>query len=154
MIGFTIASALCGIATSLHEMVLFRVLQGICGAIIAPLAQTVLLNINPKERIGQAMAIYGMGIMVAPIIGPTLGGWLTESFDWRWVFLINLPVGILAVFMLLLYMPETEHQEAPLRLLRLRHAGARRRRAAAAARPRRRQWLVRRRPRPGSSSAS
>jgi len=108
VIGFTIASALCGIATSLPEMVIFRILQGICGAFIAPLAQTILLNINPKERIGQAMAIYGMGIMVAPIIGPTLGGWLTESFEWRWVFLINLPVGVLAVTMLLLYMPETK----------------------------------------------
>ena len=107
VIGFTIASALCGIATSLDEMVVFRVLQGICGAMIAPLAQTLILNINPKERIGQAMAIYGMGIMVAPIIGPTLGGWLTESFDWRWVFLINLPVGIATVTMLFLYMPET-----------------------------------------------
>ncbi|KQX38001.1 disulfide bond formation protein DsbA [Devosia sp. Root436] len=107
VIGFTIASALCGIATSLPEMVLFRVLQGLCGAMIAPLAQTVLLSINPKEKIGQAMAIYGMGIMVAPIIGPTLGGWLTESFDWRWVFLVNVPVGILAVTMLVLYMPAT-----------------------------------------------
>jgi len=107
VIGFTVASALCGIATSLDEMVIFRILQGICGAMIAPLAQTVLLNINPKERIGQAMAIYGMGIMVAPIIGPTLGGYLTETFDWRWVFLINLPVGVLCVTMLLLYMPET-----------------------------------------------
>jgi DHA2 family multidrug resistance protein len=108
IVGFTAASALCGIATSLPEMVMFRVLQGICGAFIAPLAQTVMLNINPKERIGQAMAIYGMGIMVAPIIGPTLGGWLTESFDWRWVFLINLPVGVLTVFMLFVYMPETD----------------------------------------------
>jgi len=108
VIGFTIASALCGIATSLPEMVMFRVLQGVAGAFIAPLAQTVLLNINRKERIRQAMAIYGMGIMVAPIIGPTLGGYLTESFDWRWVFLINLPVGILAVTMLVLYMPETK----------------------------------------------
>ncbi|SFC88531.1 DHA2 family efflux MFS transporter permease subunit [Devosia psychrophila] len=108
VIGFTVASALCGIATSLPEMVMFRVLQGVFGAVIAPLAQTVLLNINPKERIGQAMAIYGMGIMVAPIIGPTLGGWLTESFDWRWVFLINLPLGVLAVFMLFVFMPDTE----------------------------------------------
>ena len=105
--GFTIASLLCGIATSLDEMVVFRVLQGICGAMIAPLAQTVMLNINPRERIGQAMAIYGAGIMVGPIIGPTLGGWLTESFDWRWVFLVNLPVGIVTVFMLLVYMPDT-----------------------------------------------
>jgi len=108
VIGFTVASALCGIATSLPEMVMFRILQGLCGAFIAPLAQTVLLNINPKERIGQAMAIYGMGIMVAPIIGPTLGGYLTEAIDWRWVFLINLPVGILAVTMLFIFMPETE----------------------------------------------
>ncbi|ODT79005.1 MAG: EmrB/QacA family drug resistance transporter [Pelagibacterium sp. SCN 64-44] len=108
VIGFTIASLLCGIATSLPEMVLFRILQGLCGAMIAPLAQTVLLNINPRERIGQAMAIYGMGIMVAPIVGPTLGGWLTESFDWRWVFLVNLPVGALCAVMLALYMPNTE----------------------------------------------
>ncbi|MDB5535137.1 MAG: family efflux transporter permease subunit [Devosia sp.] len=107
VIGFTVASALCGISTSLPEMVIFRVLQGLCGAMIAPLAQTVLLNINPRERIGQAMAIYGMGIMVAPIIGPTLGGWLTESFDWRWVFLVNVPVGVLCVAMLVLYMPNT-----------------------------------------------
>ncbi|MCR6671453.1 DHA2 family efflux MFS transporter permease subunit [Devosia ginsengisoli] len=108
VIGFTVASALCGIATSLPEMVLFRILQGLCGAMIAPLAQTVMLNINPRERIGQAMAIYGMGIMVAPIVGPTLGGWLTESFDWRWVFLVNVPVGALCVAMLMLYMPNTE----------------------------------------------
>lgn len=108
VIGFTVASALCGIASSLPEMVVFRVLQGICGAMIAPLAQTVLLNINPRERIGQAMAIYGMGIMVAPIIGPSLGGWLTETFDWRWVFLVNVPVGALCVAMLLFFMPQTE----------------------------------------------
>jgi DHA2 family multidrug resistance protein len=108
VIGFTVASALCGIASSLPEMVIFRLIQGLFGAVIAPLAQTVLLNINPREKIGQAMAIYGMGIMVAPIIGPTLGGWLTESFDWRWVFLINLPVGIAAAFMLWAFMPATD----------------------------------------------
>jgi MFS transporter, DHA2 family, multidrug resistance protein len=106
--GFTTASVLCGIATSLDEMVLFRIVQGLCGAVIAPLAQTVMLNINPRERVGQAMAIYGAGIMVGPIIGPTLGGWLTESFNWRWVFLVNLPVGIATAFMLFIYMPTTE----------------------------------------------
>lgn len=106
--GFTIASMLCGIATSLYEMIAFRIMQGLCGAVIAPLAQTVLLNINSRERLGQAMAIYGAAIMVAPIIGPTLGGWLTESFNWRWVFLINLPVGILALGLLFVYMPSTE----------------------------------------------
>ncbi|WP_320143706.1 DHA2 family efflux MFS transporter permease subunit [uncultured Cohaesibacter sp.] len=108
VMGFTVASALCGIATSLGEMVAFRILQGLCGAMIAPLAQTVIMNINPKERLAQAMAIYGMGIMVAPIIGPTLGGWLTESVNWRWVFLVNVPVGILCLVMLLVYMPNTD----------------------------------------------
>jgi len=108
IVGFTSASLLCGIATSLDEMVLFRVLQGICGAVIVPLAQTVLLDINPREKTGQAMAIYGAGIMVGPIIGPTLGGWLTESFNWRWVFLVNLPVGALALAMIFVYMPNTE----------------------------------------------
>ena len=108
VMGFTGASVLCGIATSLDEMVLFRIAQGLCGAVIAPLAQSTMLNINPRERMGQAMAIYGAGIMVGPIIGPTLGGWLTESFDWRWVFLVNLPVGILAGTMLFFYMPESE----------------------------------------------
>jgi DHA2 family multidrug resistance protein len=105
--GFTVASLLCGIATSIGEMVMFRVLQGLCGAVIAPLAQTVMLDINPKERMGQAMAVYGMGIMVGPIIGPTLGGYLTETLDWRWVFLINLPVGIAAITLLVFNMPES-----------------------------------------------
>ncbi|WP_321340400.1 DHA2 family efflux MFS transporter permease subunit [Breoghania sp.] len=106
--GFTLASALCGMATSLGEMVLFRIMQGLCGAMIAPLAQTVILNINSRERMAQAMAIYGMGIMVAPIVGPTLGGWLTESFNWRWVFLVNVPVGIACISLLMFFMPDTE----------------------------------------------
>ncbi|MDB5562459.1 MAG: family efflux transporter permease subunit [Hyphomicrobiales bacterium] len=113
VVGFTGASLLCGIATSLDEMVLFRIIQGICGAFIAPLAQTVMLNINPRERMGQAMAIYGAGIMVGPIIGPTLGGWLTESFNWRWVFLVNLPVGVVTVAMLAIYMPNTDIRRRP-----------------------------------------
>ena len=113
VIGFTAASLLCGIATSLGEMVMFRIIQGICGAFIAPLAQTIMLNINPRERMGQAMAVYGAGIMIGPIIGPTLGGWLTESFNWRWVFLVNLPVGILAVFMLVTQMPKIDIKIRP-----------------------------------------
>lgn len=90
---FIIASMLCGIAVSLPEMVAFRLLQGIAGAFIAPLAQTVMLDINPRSQHARAMAIYGMGIMVGPIMGPILGGWLTENFSWRWVFYVNLPVG-------------------------------------------------------------
>ncbi|WP_319498534.1 DHA2 family efflux MFS transporter permease subunit [uncultured Cohaesibacter sp.] len=106
--GFTLASALCGMATSLGEMVAFRIMQGLCGAMIAPLAQTVILNINPKERVAQAMAIYGIGVMVAPIVGPTLGGWLTESVNWRWVFLVNIPVGLICIALLIFNMPNSD----------------------------------------------
>ena len=105
VVGFVIMSMLCGIAWSLEVMVLFRLLQGVFGAAIVPLSQTFLLDINPRERHGQAMAIWGAGIMVGPIIGPTLGGWLTESFNWRWVFFINLPVGIVAFLGSAAYLP-------------------------------------------------
>jgi DHA2 family multidrug resistance protein len=104
--GFTLASVACGIATSLPEMVAYRLFQGLCGAALVPLSQAVLLDINPRERHGQAMAMWGAGIMVAPIIGPTLGGWLTESYNWRWVFLVNLPVGILAFAGILVFLPK------------------------------------------------
>jgi DHA2 family multidrug resistance protein len=93
--GFTFASVLCGIAGSLSQMVLFRLLQGIFGAPLVPMSQSVLLDSYPREKHGSAMAMWGVGVMVGPILGPTLGGWLTESYDWRWVFYINLPVGIL-----------------------------------------------------------
>ena len=94
--GFTIASMLCGIATSLPEIVLFRVLQGVFGAALIPLSQAVLLDINPPEKHGQAMAIWGAGAILGPILGPALGGYFTENFSWRWCFYINLPIGILA----------------------------------------------------------
>ena len=105
VVGFVVFSMLCGIAWSLESMVLFRLMQGVFGAAIVPLSQTFLLDINPRERHGQAMAIWGAGIMVGPIIGPTLGGWLTESFNWRWVFFINLPVGIIAFLGMAAYLP-------------------------------------------------
>jgi DHA2 family multidrug resistance protein len=105
--GFVVASALCGMAFSLQEMVFFRVLQGAFGAALAPLSQSVIIDINPRERHGQAMAIWGAGIMVAPIIGPTLGAWLTENFNWRWVFYINVPIGAAALAGILLFMPDT-----------------------------------------------
>ncbi|MEP9371196.1 DHA2 family efflux MFS transporter permease subunit [Mesorhizobium sp. KR1-2] len=105
VVGFTVSSMACGVAWSLESMVLFRLLQGVFGAAIVPLSQTFLLDINPKERHGQAMALWGAGIMVGPIIGPTLGGWLTESFNWRWVFFINLPVGIIAFLGCAAYLP-------------------------------------------------
>jgi DHA2 family multidrug resistance protein len=107
VVGFTGASLLCGMAGNLGQMVVFRVIQGMCGAVMAPLAQATLMDINPRERLGQAMALFGAGIMFGPIIGPTLGGWLTETFNWRAVFLVNLPVGGLAFFMLFALMPNS-----------------------------------------------
>src|ERR671921_2253732 len=94
--GFTLASVLCGAAQSLDQMVVFRLLQGAFGAALVPLSQSTMLDIYPPERRGQAMAIWGMGVMVGPILGPTLGGWLTNSYSWRWVFYVNLPFGVLA----------------------------------------------------------
>lgn len=106
IVGFTVTSMLCGLSWSLESMVFFRIFQGLFGAAIVPLSQTFLLDINPRERHGQAMAMWGAGIMVGPIIGPTLGGWLTETFDWRWVFFINLPVGIIAFLGSAAYLPK------------------------------------------------
>jgi MFS transporter, DHA2 family, multidrug resistance protein len=96
--GFTLASVLCGISNSLLEIVVARLLQGVFGAALVPLAQVVLMDINPREKQGSAMAVWGMGVMVGPILGPTLGGWLTDSYNWRWVFFINIPIGILAFY--------------------------------------------------------
>jgi MFS transporter, DHA2 family, multidrug resistance protein len=93
--GFTVASMLCGMAQSLTQIVLFRILQGAFGAALVPLSQAVLLNINPPERQGSAMAMWGVAVMAGPVLGPVLGGWLTESYTWRYVFYINLPIGIL-----------------------------------------------------------
>lgn len=94
--GFTVASMLCGIAQTLTELVGYRLLQGVFGASLVPLSQSVLLDTYPREQHGSAMAMWGVGVMVGPILGPTLGGWLTEYYSWRWVFYINLPFGILA----------------------------------------------------------
>jgi DHA2 family multidrug resistance protein len=108
---FTIASMLCATANSLGEMVLFRALQGVGGAFIVPLAQATLFDINPREKHGQAMALFGGGVMIGPILGPVLGGWLTDNYNWRWVFLVNLPVGIICWLLMARFMPKTEtHQ--------------------------------------------
>jgi len=107
VLGFTFASMLCGAAQNLEEMILFRLLQGVFGASLVPLSQAVLLDTYPKERHASAMAMWGVGVMIGPILGPSLGGWLTEYYDWRWVFYINLPFGILAWFGLLTFVKET-----------------------------------------------
>jgi DHA2 family multidrug resistance protein len=106
--GFTVASMLCGMAQSLTQIVLFRMLQGAFGAALVPLSQSVLFSIYPKERQGFAMGLFGVGVMVGPVLGPVLGGWLTENYSWRYVFYINLPIGILGLIGMVLFLPESK----------------------------------------------
>jgi len=105
--GFVLASIMCGLSTSLSQLVFSRLLQGVFGAAIVPLSQATLMDINPKEKQGPAMAMWGMAVMIGPILGPTLGGWLTENYNWRWVFFINIPIGTLALYGMWRYMPFT-----------------------------------------------
>jgi MFS transporter, DHA2 family, multidrug resistance protein len=107
IIGFTITSALCGLAQSLPEIVLARLLQGLCGAALVPMSQAVLLDINPPEKHARAMAIWVMAVTMGPILGPALGGWLTENYNWRWVFYINVPFGVLAALGTVAFLSET-----------------------------------------------
>ena len=106
IIGFVVSSALCGMSWSLESMVVFRLAQGVFGAPLVPLSQAILLDAFPRSRHGQALAIFGMGIMVAPVIGPALGGYLTENYSWRMVFYINVPLGIFALLMAIGYLPK------------------------------------------------
>jgi len=103
---FTAASLLCGIALTMPMLIVARVLQGIGGGGMQPLAQSILLESFPPRQHGTAMAVYGVGVIVAPIIGPTLGGWITDSYSWRWIFYINLPIGIMALFMVNLFVED------------------------------------------------
>jgi MFS transporter, DHA2 family, multidrug resistance protein len=96
---FTVSSALCGLAPSLGMLIVFRILQGLGGGALQPISQAIMRESFPRERQGMAMAIYGMGVVFAPVIGPTLGGWLTDNFSWHWIFLINIPVGVLSLFL-------------------------------------------------------
>jgi DHA2 family multidrug resistance protein len=107
VVGFTLASALCGAAESLPQLVIYRVLQGISGAGLVPLGQATLLTIYPQERHGQAMAIFSTGAMMGPILGPTMGGWLTDNLSWRWCFYINLPVGAACALGIFVFIRQT-----------------------------------------------
>jgi DHA2 family multidrug resistance protein len=106
VLGFVVASMLCGAARTLGEMVLFRLLQGLFGAPLVPLAQSVLLDTYPPQQRGSAMAIFGLGVMLGPIIGPSLGGWLTDVYNWRWVFYVNVPVGLATAAGLYVFLSE------------------------------------------------
>jgi MFS transporter, DHA2 family, multidrug resistance protein len=114
IVGFTVASMLCGMANSLTEIVLFRLLQGAFGAALVPLSQSVLMNIYPPEQQGRAISYWGMAIMIGPIIGPIIGGWLTYNYSWRWVFYINVPIGALAFVGMIMFLPDTERSNARL----------------------------------------
>src|SRR6201991_2382919 len=109
--GFTVASLLCALAQNIEQIVAFRLLQGMFGAALVPLSQSVMLDAYPIEQRGQAMGIWGMGVMLGPIMGPTLGGYLTQNYSWHWVFLVNIPVGIVTVLGLLVFMDETKRHE-------------------------------------------
>jgi MFS transporter, DHA2 family, multidrug resistance protein len=112
--GFTFASVLCGVAQDINQMVLFRLLQGVFGAALVPLSQAVMLDSYALHERAKAMAIWGMGVMMGPIMGPSLGAWLTETYSWHWVFFVNLPFGIVTVLGLLVFMDETK-QDSDLR---------------------------------------
>jgi MFS transporter, DHA2 family, multidrug resistance protein len=105
--GFTVASVLCGLAQDINQMVLFRLLQGVFGAALVPLSQAVMLDSYTLQERAKAMSIWGMGVMMGPIMGPSLGAWLTETYSWHWVFFVNLPFGIVTVLGLMVFMDET-----------------------------------------------
>jgi len=106
---FTLSSLLCGLAPSLPMLVLFRVIQGLGGGGMQPVSQAILVDSFPRQKQGMAMAVYGMGVVVAPTLGPTLGGWITDNYSWRWIFLLNVPVGIISVLMISLLIIDPAH---------------------------------------------
>ena len=112
IVGFTLASILCGMAQSLDQIVVFRIMQGLFGAALVPLSQAVMYDIYPPEQRGAAMSVWTMGVMIGPIFGPILGGWLTENYNWRWVFYINVPFGVLAAIGLLTFLKETSYSRS------------------------------------------
>src|SRR3954465_7925808 len=110
---FTVTSFLCGAAHSLSSLVFWRIVQGLGGGALMTVSQAVLFESFPRREAGMAMALFGLGVMVGPTIGPTLGGWLTDNYGWPWIFYINLPLGVLAAAMIIAYVHDPEHQRRP-----------------------------------------
>ena len=146
VVGFTSASFLCGLAPTLPTLIVFRVIQGATGGCLQPLSQAVMLEAFPPKDRGKAMAFWGLGIVVAPMLGPVLGGWLTDNYSWRWVFYINLPVGLASIIMTRLFIfdpPYIRAVQPRYRFLGHRDAGRGHRRTADRARQRPGGRLVR-----------
>jgi DHA2 family multidrug resistance protein len=114
ILGFTLTSALCGVSLNLQQMIICRLLQGICGAALVPLSQAIMMDTYPIEERNKAMAIWGIGVMVGPILGPTLGGYLTDAFNWRWTFYINVPTGIFSLFLAWKVIPDSKKKSCSL----------------------------------------
>lgn len=110
---FTVSSAMCGLAHSLTELVVYRAIQGVAGASLVPLSLAILLDLYPKDQHGKATAMWGMGVTLGPILGPALGGWLTDTQSWRWVFLINIPFGVIAMLLASRFLHETPRKRTP-----------------------------------------
>src|SRR3982750_400622 len=110
---FTVTSFLCGASGSLSELVFWRIVQGLGGGALMTVSQAVLFESFPRREAGMAMALFGLGVMVGPTIGPTLGGWLTDNYGWPWIFYVNLPVGVLASIMIIAYVHDPAHQKKP-----------------------------------------
>lgn len=111
VLGFTAASVLCGLSTSLETLIVFRILQGISAGGIAPSEQAIIADITPQKKLGRTFAIYGLGISIAPVLGPTLGGFITDTLSWHWIFFINLPLGIISIFLTSLFVKESANAE-------------------------------------------
>ena len=106
---FTLSSGMCGLAISMPMLILARVIQGLGGGAIIPIAQAILLESFPVEKRGLGMSIFGIGVVIAPVVGPTLGGWITDTYSWHWIFLINLPIGVLATFFTYIFVKDPEY---------------------------------------------
>src|SRR5229473_6273117 len=118
---FTLASALCGMAGSLTFIIAARVLQGVAGGGLQPSSQAVLLDAFPQEKQGQAMTIFGMAALLAPVVGPTLGGYITDNYGWRWIFYLNVPVGFLALLVCSAVVVDPDYLKAALSKMRAQH---------------------------------